>query len=136
LQLSLYPPLQQKLRGKETLIRKVKEAILFSLPVLLIAMPALGATGNKLAGKSQNPIVLVKQKRMKFIFVNGITLISLACFLYYRSHYHTIDGLFLAAQVGEFVLGLTNLVLIGLNIKSGLQLSGRIKKKGHQQAAW
>src|SRR4028118_1917765 len=67
-----------EIKGEETLIRKVKEAIFLSLPVLLIAMPALGATGNKLAGKSQNPIVLVKQKRMKFIFVNGITLISLA----------------------------------------------------------
>jgi len=116
--------------GSKTAIREVKEVILFSLPVLLIAMPALGATGNMLAGKFQNPVVVAKKRRMKFVFVNGLTLISLACFLYYRSHYQTIDGIFLAAQLAEFALGLTNLVLIGLNIKSGLQLSGRLKRNG------
>ena len=123
--------LAAEINGSETAIREVKEGILYSLPVLLIAMPALGATGNILAGKSQNPIVLAKKRRMKFVFVNGLTLISLACFLYYRSHYQTIDGVFLAAQIAEFVLGLTNLTLIGLNIKSGFQLSGRLKRNGH-----
>ena len=117
-----------EINGSETFLRKVKAAILFSLPILLITMPALGVTGNKLAGKSQNPTVLAKRKRMRFVFVNGITLITLACFLYYRSHYQTIDSIFLVAQVAEFALGLTNLTLIGLNIKSGLQLSGRLKK--------
>lgn len=120
--------LAAEINGSETAIRKVKETILFSLPVLLLAMPALGATGNILAGKSQHPLVVTKKKRMKVVFVNGLLLISLACFLYYRSHYHTMDGVFLAAQVTEFALGLTNLVLIGLNARSGLQLSGRAKR--------
>lgn len=122
--------LAAEIKGSETAIRKVKEVILFSLPVLLIAMPALGATGNMLAGKSQNPIVLAKKRRMEFIFVNGLILITLACFLYYRSHYQTMDGIFLAAQLVEFTLGLINLTLIGLNIKSGFQLSGRLKRNG------
>jgi hypothetical protein len=73
--------------------------------------------------------LISKRKRMKFVFVNGMGLITLACFLYYRSHYQTIDSTFLVAQVAEFVLGLINLALIGLNIKSGFQLSGRIKKQ-------
>lgn len=123
--------LAAEIKGSEAAIRKAKEAILFSLPILLLAMPALGATGNMLAGKSQNPLVLTKRKRMKFVFVNGLLLISLACFLYYRSHYQTIDGVFLAAQGTEFALGLTNLILIGLNVKSGFQLSGRLKRNGY-----
>ena len=117
-----------ELSGDETRIRDVKAAILFALPLLLVAMPAVGLTGNKLAGKSQNTIVLAKRKRMKFVFINGMVLVSLACFLYYRSHYQTIDGIFLTAQIAEFALGLTNLILIGLNSKSGFQLSGRFKK--------
>lgn len=117
-----------EMNGDETVIRKVKEVIVFSLPVLLVAMPTLGISGNKLAGKSQHPTIIAKQKRMKFVFVNGLALITSACFLYYRSHYQTIDGIFLGAQLVEFGLGLTNLILIGLNIKSGLQLSGRAKK--------
>jgi len=123
--------LAAEINGSETAIREVKKVILFSLPVLLIAMPALGATGNMLAGKSQNPIVLAKKRKMKFVLINGLTLISLACFLYYRSHYQTIDGIFFAAQLTEFAFGLTNLTLIGLNIKSGFQLSGRLKRNGH-----
>lgn len=68
--------------------------ILYSLPLLLITMLTVGITGNKLAGKSKNRLVLTKQKRMKFILLNGVCLIGLACFLYYRSHYGTIDGIF------------------------------------------
>lgn len=118
-----------EINGNEAFIREVKEMILFLLPVMLIAMPALGITGNKLAGKSPNPVVLAKRKRLRFVFINGIALIALACFLYYRSHYQTIDTIFLVAQVAEFALGFTNLILIGLNIKSGFQLSGRFKKR-------
>lgn len=79
--------LAAEINGNETFIREVKEVVLYSLPVMLIAMPVLGITGNKLAGKSQNQIVLAKRKRMRFVFVNGLGLIALACFLYYRSHY-------------------------------------------------
>ena len=60
--------------------------------------------------------------------VNGIILISLAVFLYYRANYISIDNTFLYAQITEFIFGLSNLTLIGLNIKSGLQLSGKLKK--------
>jgi hypothetical protein len=117
-----------EINGNEAFIREVKEMILFSLPIMLIAMPALGITGNKLAGKSRNPIILTKRKRMRLVFVNGIALMALACFLYYRSHYQTIDAVFLLAQMAEFALGLTSLILIGMNIKSGFQLSGKFKK--------
>jgi hypothetical protein len=120
-----------ELNGNEGFIKEVKKTILFALPIMLIAMPALGVTGNKLSGKSQNPIVLAKRKRMRFVFINGIGLITLACFLYYRSHYQSIDTTFLVAQVAELVLGLTNLILIGMNIRSGFQLSGRLKRQAN-----
>ena len=117
-----------EIAGNDTFIREVKERILFTLPVLLMAMPAIGITGNKLAGNSQSSLVKTKQRRMKFVFVNGVTLIILASFLYYHSRYKTIDTVFMVAQLVELALGLTNLVLISLNIKSGLQLSGRIRR--------
>jgi hypothetical protein len=120
--------LTAEINGNDAFIRNVKEVILFSLPVLLIVMATLGITGNRLSGASKNPIILAKRKRMKFVFVNGMALIALACFLYYRSHYQTLDGLFFSVQLLEFGLGLTNLFLIGLNVRSGLQLSGRLKR--------
>lgn len=118
-----------ELRGDESFIKSVKAFILYTLPVMVIAMPALKITGDKLAGKSKNPIVLKKMNRMKFVIVNGIILVSLAGFLYYRSHYQNIDGVFLTAQIAEFAFGLANLTLIILNARDGMQLSGRLAKR-------
>ncbi|WP_420601593.1 hypothetical protein [Flagellimonas sp.] len=119
--------LRAELIADKTLIKAVKTGILYALPILVIAMPSLAISGNKLAGKSKHPIVLKKLKRMKLVMANGIILISLVIFLYYRANHISIDSTFLYAQIAEFVFGLSNLTLIGLNIKSGLQLSGKLK---------
>ena len=123
-----FSSLVAEINGEEAFIRTVKERILIALPVLLVAMPALGITGNKLAGKSQNAVVLAKKRRMRLVFANGLTLVFLACFLYYRSHYLSLDSIFMVAQFAEFGFGLANLVLIVLNIRNGFQLSARFKR--------
>lgn len=117
-----------EIKGDIQFIKSVKAFILYALPVMVIAMPMLKITGDKLAGKSNNPIILAKKRRMKLMIVNGVGLISLAVFLYYRSHFHTIDHVFLVAQIAEFGFGLGNLTLIVLNARSGLQLSGKLKR--------
>jgi hypothetical protein len=86
-----------EIKGDETFIKNVKEAILFSQPLLIIVMPVLRIAGNQLAGKSQNPIILAKRKRINIVLVNGIALMTLACFLYYRLRYQAIDRVFLTA---------------------------------------
>lgn len=118
-----------EIKGDVEFIKSVKAFILYALPIMILAMPMLKITGDKLAGKSTNSIVLVKKKRMKLMMLNGIGLISLAVFLYYRSHFHTIDNVFLIAQIAEFGFGLCNLTLIALNTKSGMELSGKLKRK-------
>ena len=117
-----------EIKGDIQFIKSVKTFILYVLPVILIAMPMLKITGDKLAGKSCNPILLAKKRRMKLMIINGVGLISLAIFLYYRSHFHTIDHIFLTAQIAELGLGLGNLTLIVLNAKSGMQLSGKLQR--------
>ena len=116
-----------ELRSDITFIKQVKYFIVCALPAMIIVMPILNISGTKLAGKSQNIIVLSKKRRMKWILINGIGLISLATFLFYQSHYHTINGVFFTALIAEFIFGFTNLCLIALNTKSGFKLSGRIK---------
>ncbi|MBA4056177.1 MAG: hypothetical protein C0490_15790, partial [Marivirga sp.] len=115
--------------GNEDVIKNTKKVILFSLPILVISMSTLGISGNRLAGQSQNVIVIGKKKRMKFIVMNGIFLITLASILYYRSHYQAIDSIFIGLQIAEFAFGLTNLILIGLNAKGGLHLSGKLGER-------
>lgn len=116
-----------EIRGDEDFIRSVKTFILYALPIMILAMPALKLTGDKLAGKSKSPLIAVKAKRMKLVMMNGIILVSLAIFLYYRSNFQQIDGIFLTAQIAEFAFGLFNLSLIFMNAKAGMQLSGKLK---------
>ena len=111
-----------EIRGDQVFIKAIKALIFF-------AMPCLAITGNKLAGKSKNALVEIKKKRMKFVMLNGIILVSLAIFLYYRSHFQSIDGVFLTFQIAEFVFGLTNLSMIILNARNGMQLSGKLKRR-------
>ncbi|SNZ01176.1 hypothetical protein [Flagellimonas pacifica] len=121
--------LRAELVADKMQIKAVKTGILYALPILVIAMPSLAISGKKLAGKSKHPIILKKLKRMKLVMINGIILISLVIFLYYRAIYKSIDNIFLYAQIAELIFGLSNLTLIGINIKSGLQLSGKLKNK-------
>ncbi|MCG2461477.1 hypothetical protein K8352_12010 [Flavobacteriaceae bacterium F89] len=114
--------------GDELFIKKVKTGIVYCLPILLIAMPLLAISGNRLGGNSKDPIVAKKMKRMKLIAINGVVLISLAIYLYYHAIYNTIDRTFLYVQIVELSIGAVNLGLIAQNINSGLQLSGRLRK--------
>mgnify|MGYP003402904894 FL=1 len=118
-----------EIRGDQVFIKAIKALILYALPLMIFAMPCLAITGNKLAGKSKNALVEIKKKRMKFVMLNGIILVSLAIFLYYRSHFQSIDGVFLTFQIAEFVFGLTNLSMIILNARNGMQLSGKLKRR-------
>jgi hypothetical protein len=115
-----------EIRGDESFIKSVKAFIIYALPVMIVSMPTLALTGNKLAGQSKNPLVLIKKRRMKLVMVNGMILISLAVFLYYRSHFQVIDNVFLGFQLAEFLFGLTNLTLIILNARNGKQLAGKL----------
>ena len=116
-----------EIKGDETFIKTVKTAIFFSLPLLIVTMPTLAITGKQLAAHSKNQKVLQKQKRMKWIMMNGMLLILLASYLYYQSNFQTINDTFLYFQIMEFVLGISNLFLIGLNMKAGFQLSNSLK---------
>lgn len=120
--------LYAEILGEKTLIKTVKEFILFALPIMIISMPSLAISGNKLAGKSKNSLIIQKSRRMKFIMFNGFVLVFLAIYLYYRSHYREIDNTFFLLQLTEFAFGLINLTLIGLNARNGMQLSGKLKK--------
>ena len=43
--------------GNEYIIKVVKAGIFYSLPVLIIVMPILAISGNKLAGNSKNKVI-------------------------------------------------------------------------------
>jgi hypothetical protein len=53
--------------GSPSQVTAVRQAILWGLPVLLIALIAVGATGSSMAGASADPRVKAKKRRMLVI---------------------------------------------------------------------
>lgn len=114
--------------GNSDIIIAIKTYIVFTIPVMLILMPTCAITGKKMAGKSKSQVVKSKNMRVKFIALNGIILIALAVILYKRAINGEIDSGFLTIQIIEFVFGITNIIMLGLMIRDGRILAGKIKK--------
>lgn len=104
-----------------------KTAILWGLFVLVPALAITGATGFRLGARSTNPRIVAKRRRMPFIALNGLlVLVPCAVFLQARAAAGDFGGTFAIAQGIELLAGAVNLTLMGLNMRDGLALSGRI----------
>ncbi|MCC7425383.1 MAG: hypothetical protein IT557_00620 [Alphaproteobacteria bacterium] len=115
-----------ELSGDVAMIAAVKGAILWGMILLVPAMMAVGATGLRLARGSAAPLVRAKQRRMPIIAGNGLlVLVPSAVFLAGRATEGRFDATFVAIQALELLAGGINIVLMALNIRDGLALSGR-----------
>ena len=77
--------------------------------------------------KRQGRLVALKMKRMPFIAANGLLiLMPCAIVLNQWASEGSIDTRFYFVQVIELIAGITNLALMGLNMRDGLRLSGRL----------
>lgn len=95
------------------------------------AMAAVGASGFRLGGRSAAPLAVAKKRRMPIIALNGLlVLVPAAFFLAYRADAGRFDAAFYFVQAVELLAGAANLALIGLNMRDGLRLSGRLGLRG------
>lgn len=105
-------------------IRMVKKWILLTLPVLIAAIIAAGATGKALAGESKDPIILAKRARLRWIALNGAFVLAPAAIVLFLLSGKTPFGPeFYLLQVVEILAGLTNLSLLILNAQAGRLLN-------------
>ena len=115
--------------GSSDAVAQVKRLIV--LPGLWILVPAIAATGGTgfaLSKSRQGRLVDAKRKRMPFIAANGLMiLIPCAIFLDSWASQSLFDSRFYLVQGLELLAGGTNLVLMGLNMRDGLMLSGRVR---------
>lgn len=110
--------------GDHEIIAQVKQTILYSVGLLVIAMMTTGITANKLYGAKVQGALAVKQKRMKIAAANGVViLIPAAIFLARWSVAGQFDSLYWTVQGIELIAGATNAILLGLNIRDGIRLS-------------
>lgn len=101
----------------------VKNAIVYGVFLLMIAMAVTGATGMKMGGKSTHAKIVAKKKRMPFVAANGL-LVLLPCAFYLcgKANAGEFDGAFYGIQALELLAGAVNFSLMALSVKDGLGL--------------
>ncbi|ATG44285.1 putative oxidoreductase [Phaeobacter piscinae] len=115
-----------ELFGSHATVATVKSAILMGMFILIPAMAIVGGSGFSLASGRNEALVSAKKKRMPIIGANGLlVLVPMAFFLESRAAAGQFDATFYSLQVVELLAGATNLVLMGLNMRDGIRLSGK-----------
>jgi hypothetical protein len=118
-----------ELFGDEQAVALVKQMIVYGLFILAPAMMLTGISGKVIVGARQGRLIKTKMKRMIFVAANGLfILIPCAIVLNKLAASGVFDAAFYMIQSVELLAGAVNIVLMGMNIRDGLLLSGRMRK--------
>ena len=119
-----------ELFASEATVIAVKTAIPWGFLVLVPALAAAGGSGLALAKGRRAGLVGAKLRRMPLIAANGIlVLIPAALFLAFKARAAEFDTAFYAVQALELVAGAANITLLGLNMRDGLKMRGRLRRR-------
>ena len=120
-----------ELFGSHAIVATVKTAIPWGFGLLIPALMVAGGSGFVLAkGRPRAALVGAKVKRMRLIAANGVLiLIPSALFLASKARAGEFDTTFYALQALELTAGAANLALLGLNMRDGLQMTGRLGRR-------
>jgi hypothetical protein len=111
-------------------VAMVKGAIPWGFLVLIPALLATGASGAGLAHGRRLGLIGVKTRRMQLIAANGLLiLLPAALFLAFRARTADFDATFYTVQAIELAAGLVNITLIALNLRDGLRMTGRLRRR-------
>ncbi|MGI9424543.1 MAG: CDGSH iron-sulfur domain-containing protein [Hyphomicrobiaceae bacterium] len=118
--------ISELLASHET-IAAVKQMILYGMIILIPAMAIAGGSGMSMGKARTDAPALAKKKRMPLIAANGLlVLLPSAFYLASKAAAGAFDSWFYAIQALELVAGAANLTMMGLNIRDGLTMTGRI----------
>lgn len=119
-----------ELFASEATVIAVKTTIPWGLLLLIPALMLTGGSGFALAKGRRAGLVSAKIKRMPLIAANGILiLIPAALFLASKASAAEFDTAFYAVQALELIAGGANIVLLGLNMRDGLMMKGRLRRR-------
>jgi hypothetical protein len=117
-----------ELTGSHEAITTVKRLIVFGLFILVPAIATTGVTGFLLAKSRSGNLVQAKKKRMPIIGANGLlVLVPSAIYLNHLAGAGAFGAEFVAVQVVELLAGAANLTLMGINLRDGMRVTGRLK---------
>lgn len=118
-----------ELFGSEASVASVKTSIPWGFFVLVPALMTAGGTGFVLSKGSRACMISAKLKRMPLIAANGVlVLIPAALFLASKARAGEFDTAFYVVQALGILAGATNITLLGLNMRDGLRLNGRLRR--------
>jgi len=118
-----------ELFGSHAAVAQLKSLIVTpGLWILIPAIAAAGGSGLFLSKSRRGRLVDTKKKRMPFIAANGLlVLVPSAIFLNRWATAGTFDTTFYEVQAIELIAGAINLTLMGLNMRDGLRMAGRLR---------
>ncbi|OXT02407.1 hypothetical protein B7H23_05780 [Notoacmeibacter marinus] len=116
-----------ELFGTIPMIVLVKQAIPWGFLLLVPSLAIAGGSGMALNRGRTGGLGMEKKRRMPFIAANGILILAPAAFfLAWKAGQGQLDAAFYAVQIVELLAGAVNVVLLGLNMRDGLRMTGRI----------
>lgn len=119
-----------ELVGDHATIAAVKQWILYGVAVLIPSLIVAGASGRSMMGQEPGPLVRNKQRRMIAIAAIGLAVLTpCAIALQQLSSAGEFGTTFTLVQILEFIGGAVNITLMSLNLRAGLQLTGRIGQR-------
>jgi hypothetical protein len=119
-----------ELLAPQATIVTVKTWIPWGLLLLIPALMAAGASGMALSGGRRGGLIDAKRKRMPLIAANGVLiLVPSALFLAIKADAGQLDATFYGVQVVELLAGAVNITLLGLNMRDGLRLQSRKRRR-------
>jgi len=125
-----------ELFASEAIVIAIKTAIPWGLLVLIPALAAAGGSGFALAKGRSGGLVGAKAKRMPLIAANGIlVLVPATLFLAWKARHAELDSVFYAVQALELAAGAANITLLGLNMRDGLKMNGRLRHRSARRSA-
>ncbi|MGI9512878.1 MAG: hypothetical protein ACR2OL_08265 [Anderseniella sp.] len=120
-----------ELLGSQEMVVAAKTMILNGMFVLIPAMVIVGASGMVMGKRRRDAPAVTKKKRMPVIALNGLLiLLPAAVYLQLKAVAGSFDTQFYLVQALELLAGAVNLTLMGLNIRDGLTMTGRLSRRG------
>lgn len=117
--------------GSAESISMIKRLIVTpGLFILIPTMAIVGGTGFALSKNRKGRLINNKQKRMPLIAINGLLVLTpCAIFLNQWAAVGSFDTAFYIVQGVELLSGAINLTLMGMNMRDGLIMTGRLRRR-------
>ena len=105
-------------------VHRLRQWIVFGLPLLVGCLVTAALTGRRLARNSRAPVIRRKLRRMQIVAATGIVvLVPCALILDGLTATSAASGVVSALEITELLAGALNLTLLALNFRDGRGLT-------------